>query len=260
MAENPCVITDELLEAFLKCKYKAKLHALGRTGQLSDFEKHQTSQAKAHHAQVRAKLFLLPEAASRPEAPHIQLNVAMLQQCQERLHNVCVRSANLAATIDAIERVDVPSALGCFSYRAIQFVREPDPSISAKLLLAYRSMLLGEIQSMPPSSAIMICGPKLELRKIKLGALMGKVCDLLKELTVQLAGMKEPPLALNSHCAICQFRKECKEEARGRSGGLSIIAPSGTRVPRVNGIFCRKDGQSTKAISETSSQHGACTR
>ena len=36
MPENPCAITDELLEAFLQCKYKARLRALGRTGQPQD--------------------------------------------------------------------------------------------------------------------------------------------------------------------------------------------------------------------------------
>jgi hypothetical protein len=50
MPENPRVITDELLEAFLQCKYKARIRALGRTGQPADFEKHRTSQAQAHRA------------------------------------------------------------------------------------------------------------------------------------------------------------------------------------------------------------------
>ena len=142
MPENPRAITDELLEAFLQCKYKAKLRALGRTGQLADFEKHRTSQAQVHRAHVQAKLFPLPEAALAPrqEAPPALLDAATLKQGQTRLQNVRVQSANLAASIDAIERVDVPSALGCFSYRAIQYVREPNPPVTAKLLLAYRSI------------------------------------------------------------------------------------------------------------------------
>src|SRR5262249_45624828 len=117
------------------------------------------------------------------------------------------------ARIDAIERVDVPSALGCFSYRAIQYVREPNPPVSARLLLAYRSILLGEIQGTLPSAGVMICGPKLEPRQVKLDALEGKVRELLKELGAQLEGTKEAPLALNSHCAICEFRSGCWEEA-----------------------------------------------
>src|SRR5438876_1770940 len=182
MPESPRVITDELLEAFLQCKYKARLRALGRTGQPADFEKHRTSQAQAHRAQVQAKLFPLPEAAPRPEAPPALLDAATLKQGQTRLQNVRVQSANLAARIDAIERVDVPSALGCFSYRAIQYVREPNPPGSARLLLAYRSILLGEIQGTLPSSGVMICGPNLEPRQVKLDALEGKVRELLKEL------------------------------------------------------------------------------
>jgi predicted RecB family nuclease len=212
MPENPRIISDELLEAFLQCKYKARLRALGRTGQPTDFEKHRTCQAQAHRVQVQAKLFPLPEAAPRPEAPPALLDAAMLKQGQTRLQNVRVQSANLVARIDAIERVDVPSALGCFSYRAIQYVREPNPPVSARLLLAYRSILLGGIQGTLPSSGVMICGPNLEPRQVKLDALEGKVRELLKELAAQLEGTKEAPLVLNSHCAICEFGSACREE------------------------------------------------
>ena len=38
MPENLRVITDELLEVFLQCKYKARLRALGRTGLLRAVE------------------------------------------------------------------------------------------------------------------------------------------------------------------------------------------------------------------------------
>jgi predicted RecB family nuclease len=213
MPENPCVITDELLEAFLQCKYKARLRALGRTGQPADFEKHRTSQAQAHRAQVQAKLFPLPKAAPGPESPPALLDAETLKQGQARLQDVRVQSANLAASIDAVELIDVPSALGCFSYRAIQYVREPNPPVSAKLLLAYRSILLGEVQGMVPSSGVMICGPDLEPRQVKLDALEGKVRVLLKELAAQIEGMREAPLVLNSHCAICEFRSGCREEA-----------------------------------------------
>jgi predicted RecB family nuclease len=213
MADNPRVITDELLEAFLQCKYKAILRALGRAGQPTDFEKHRTSQAQAHRAQVQAKLFPLPEAVPRPEASPALLDTATLKQGQTRLQHVRVQAANLAASIDAIERVDVPSALGCFSYRAIQYVREPNPPVSARLLLAYRSILLGEIQGALPSSGVMICGPNLEARQVKLDELEGKMRESLKELAAQLEGTKEPPLVLNSHCAICEFRSGCREEA-----------------------------------------------
>src|ERR1700726_681218 len=104
MPANPRVITDELLKAFLQCKYKARLRALGRTGQPADFEKLRTSQSQAHRAQVQAKLFPLPEAAAapRPEASPALLDPATLKQGETRLQNVRVQSANLAANIDAI--------------------------------------------------------------------------------------------------------------------------------------------------------------
>ena len=213
MPENPRVITDDLLEAFLQCKYKARLRALGRTGQTAEFEKHRTGQAQAHRAQVQAELFPLFKAAPRPEAPTALLDAATLKQGKTRLQNVRLQSANLAASIDAVELVDLPSDLGCFSYRAIQYVREPNPPVSAKLLLAFRSILLGKVQGMVPSSGIMICGPNLEPRQVKLDALEGKVRELLQELAAQIEGTREAPLVLNSHCAICEFKSGCREEA-----------------------------------------------
>ena len=87
--------TDELLEAFLQCKYKARLRAVGRTGQPADFEKHRTSQAQAHRAQVQAKLFPLPEAAPRPEALPALRDATALKQGQTRLQNVHVQSEHM---------------------------------------------------------------------------------------------------------------------------------------------------------------------
>src|SRR5262249_31835125 len=159
-------------------------------------EKHRASQALAHRTQAQAKLFPLPEAAPTP------LDVAALKQGQEQLQNVRVQAANLAARIDAIERVDVASSLRDFSYRPIQHVREANPPVISRLLLAYRSILLGEIQSTLPSSGTMVCGPNLERRQVKLDALQGKVREVLKELAAHMDGTKEAPLVLNSHCAV----------------------------------------------------------
>jgi predicted RecB family nuclease len=163
-------------------------------------------------------LFLLPEAAvaPRPEPPFALLDAATLKQGQTRLQNVLVQSANLAASIDAIERVDVPSALGCFSYRVIQYIREPNPPKTAKLLLAYRSIVLSEVQGTLPSTGVLICGPNIEPRQVKLGALETKVRELLKELAAPLDGTREAPLVLNSHCAICEFRSGCRGGRRRR--------------------------------------------
>src|SRR5262249_40064641 len=148
---NSRVITDELLEAFLQCKYKASLRALGRTGQSADFEKHRTSQAQAHCAQVQAKLFPLPEAAPRPEALPVLLDAVTLKQGQTRLQDARAKTENLGAGIAAFGRFGVPSAVVFFPTRATQYVGDPTPPVSARLLLAYRSILLGEIQGTLPS-------------------------------------------------------------------------------------------------------------
>jgi hypothetical protein len=59
MYENRRVITYGLLEAFLQCN-KARLRALDRTGEPTDFENHRTSQTRAHCAQAQTKLFPPP--------------------------------------------------------------------------------------------------------------------------------------------------------------------------------------------------------
>src|SRR2546430_3342342 len=100
-----------------------------------------------------------------------------------------------------------------FTPGGVRKLGEPKPPVSARLLLAYRSILLGEIQGTLPSSGVLICGPNLEPRQVKLDALEGKVRELLKELAAQLEGTREAPLVLNSHCAICEFRSGCREEA-----------------------------------------------
>src|SRR3954469_9161090 len=105
MQENSRVITDELLEAFLQCKYKARLRALGRTGQPADFEKNRTSQAPSHRAQGQAKLFPPPRAAPGPEAPPALLDAATL-----RVSNTTdgARDPTLTLTLSRRERGPIP--------------------------------------------------------------------------------------------------------------------------------------------------------
>jgi len=60
-----------------------------------------------HHLGVA--LGLDDHRVTAPEAPPALLDAATLKQGQTRLQNVRVQSAHLAASIDAIERVDVPA-------------------------------------------------------------------------------------------------------------------------------------------------------
>jgi predicted RecB family nuclease len=229
MPESHRVITDQLLEAFLECKYKAKLRLLGRAGQLSDFEKHRTSQTQSHRMQAQAMLFpLLEDAPEPPPASPVTLDIPTLKLGKVRLPNVRLKVVNLAAKIDAIERVELASALGSFSYRPVQYSREVTPPVIARLLLAYRSILVGELQGAAPPYGVMLCGPSFDRRLFKLDALQGRVRELLRELAAQVEGGKETPLVLNSHCTVCEFRAACKEEAL-KADDLSLLGGIGRR-------------------------------
>jgi predicted RecB family nuclease len=92
---------------------------------------------------------------------------------------------DLQASIDAIVRIDGESPLSNFSYLPVQYCREAKIPRAAKLLLAFRSMVLGKIQGSLPSYGIIVHGPDFTEEKLKLQSLQDRATRLLEELRAQ---------------------------------------------------------------------------
>ena len=220
MAMARRLITDRLLEAFLQCKFKSRLRIQDRAGRISEFESHQIAQDKACRLLADQRLLALhpgTHAVTAPLADAATLNVG-----KPLVLALTATGESLQAHIDAIERINKPSLLGDFSYQPIQYCREDTISRTARLLLAFRSIVLGEIQGVLPSYGLIIHGPDFTRRRLKLDSLQRKIRHLLVEIDSQMTTPGDTSLMLNAHFAICEFQGNCKDEAI-RLDSLSLL-------------------------------------
>jgi predicted RecB family nuclease len=112
-----------------------------------------------------------------------------------------------------------------------------------KLNLMFVGHVLAKIQGEPPKIG-QIVNMKGESRKFKLEGSYKVITPLLEPLQDWLneSSPEEPPVILNKHCSICQFREECKEKAI-QEDNLSLldkVTPKIIRQYEKKGIFTVK--------------------
>jgi len=112
-----------------------------------------------------------------------------------------------------------------------------------KLHLMFVGYVLAKIQGNPPDVG-QIVNMKSKSRKLKLEESDKVVTPLLEALHDWLneSSSEEPPVILNKHCPICQFREQCKEKAieEDNLSLLDKVTPKIIRQYEKKGIFTVK--------------------
>src|SRR5262249_40353093 len=146
----------------------------------------------------------------------------------------------LSVRFDALKRADGASKVGDHHYLPVLHVHGDKVGKRQKLLLATLGLLLDGVQGLRPSVGLVARGAEGRLGKVKLDAKLYRqaeqVLDELKRLQV---GGESPKLALNKHCQVCEFRKQCHEEAV-KADDISLLSGVGEKeLRRYNrkGIF-----------------------
>jgi predicted RecB family nuclease len=238
MADIPQRHIDEpFFEAFLHCKYKSRLQLEQTRGEPSGVEVHRRELDAAYVASARSTL--LAGWPGGDLVRHAGVDRQALSRGDPLLVDVTLAVNGRSANPDAIERVEAPSLLGVFSYQPIQFVRGENLTRVDKLLLAYRSIVLGELQGALPYHGVVIHGSNFRRVRLPLPALQAKARRVLQELEKQAASPANTPLVLNQHCPVCEFRAHCRGEAI-KTDNLSLLAGMTAREIRAQnqkGIF-----------------------
>jgi predicted RecB family nuclease len=177
------LITDALFEAFLHCKYKSYLRLKGIPGHITEFELHRGILATAYADAAQSKL--LGCALSEDIPRSVLADHQTLLAGTRLILDAKLTMDDLQASIDAIVRIDGESPLGNFSYLPVQYCREVKIPRVARLLLAFRSMVLGKIQGSLPSHGVIVHGPDFAEEKLKLHSLQDRATRLLEELRAQ---------------------------------------------------------------------------
>ncbi|MEW6419623.1 MAG: TM0106 family RecB-like putative nuclease [Nitrospirota bacterium] len=108
-----------------------------------------------------------------------------------------------------------------------------------KLLLAFCGAALSYEQKAQPISGRIIFGDRFTSTKVQLASLIKAVGKIEKEIAKMVDTQTAPPLRLNNHCEMCEFRESCYAAAKEKDN-LSLLKDlSGKEIDTLNkrGIF-----------------------
>jgi predicted RecB family nuclease len=137
-------ITQEILESYLKCKYKAYLKLAGEKGEKSEYELQLVNFRENVIRTATDKL------VARYQINSVLRNIiatdTVLKQNMPLLLNVTVHVREFFICLNALIKTAGSSGLGEFYYIPVLFHETERPTQEQKSLLQLHSFILGELQ------------------------------------------------------------------------------------------------------------------
>jgi predicted RecB family nuclease len=206
------VLSDGLLEDYLRCHSKSYLRVQGRLGQATA-DSNLCAKLDASH---RANAFHWLTAQFSAAGVR-SLNGSRLEHLDTG--DVLILDAvggaeGLETHFHGLQRVPSEANLGVYYYQPIRAHRNLQPNSIVRLLLAFDALILGHLQGLSPEYGILICGPAFKRIRVHLSDCRESLAEVLTRLRLQVASFEAPPLALNQHCNLCEFKQLCRAKAQ----------------------------------------------
>jgi predicted RecB family nuclease len=219
-------ITRDVLESYLKCRYKGHLKLAGERGVPTNYEL--LMRETREQVRQRATDLLLARHKEGKVLRGLSVTPALLSQGASVILDATVEGQGLSICFDAIRRIDGRSSLGDFHYAPVLFHEAVRPGREQRTLLATLGLILASVQGREPGWGILIHGQGCEIRRIKLGSAVEHARRTLKEIGAGQATGSAPRLMLNPHCQVCEFRQRCQAEAMAKDD-LSLLRGMGEK-------------------------------
>jgi predicted RecB family nuclease len=155
------------------------------------------------------------------------------------LLDATVETKEFGLRFDALQRVAGSSRLGNFHYVPMLFHEAESPARKPRALLELLGLVLEIVQGGQPSWGVLVHGQACEVARLRLRPNAEQVRRVMEEIQTIQGAETPPPLTLNSHCQICEFRHRCHTEATAKDD-LSLlqgIVEKEIRKYRRRGIF-----------------------
>ena len=203
-------ITGDLFEAHLKCPLKCWFKARGETGTGNIYFEWVEKRAMAHRAKGIERLFATTSETQRAISPQKEA----LKTAKWRLAaDASVSAGNAESRLHAVERIPSESRGKPVRFIPVRFVFANKPAKDDKLLLGFDALALSKSLGRKISLGKIVHGNDFSTANVKTPALIAAAQRKVEEITAMLAGAAPPDLALNRHCAECEFQKRCCEKA-----------------------------------------------
>jgi predicted RecB family nuclease len=214
------MITREVLESHLHCRYKGHLKLGGHQGEPTDYER--LRREARERVRLAATDLLLRRNRGGEVLRGASLTPEVLRRGVPLLLDATLEGEGLSVRFDALLRVPGPSPCGDFHYLPVLFHEAERPTKELRALLQLLGLLLGTVQGAEPAAGVLVHGRGCEVRRLKLRPKDGRARRLLEELRARQGGGGTPRLLLNAHCQVCEFRRRCHAEATAKDD-LSLL-------------------------------------
>jgi predicted RecB family nuclease len=227
-------ITEEIVDAVLKCEMKAHLKLNSPPHISSEISHWERSLRESYRKECNKRLRSMFQW--HPGSPDLQ----SLRNCDHELildYRVALPEIN--ARIDALVlRRRASTRMGC-PYIPIRFVPSERVSMFEKLLLAFDAIAVSKVFGKMPRLGRIIHGRDYRAAAVPLLGLIRKVTNVLRVLSEQQAENASPPLALNKYCSECEFHSRCREIAVAKDdlSLLATLSPKQRKKQKDKGIF-----------------------
>jgi predicted RecB family nuclease len=230
-------ITRDVLDCYLKCRYKAHLKLARQEGSPSDYELLTKESKERVRIAATAKLLgqhkesevLLGSVATR----------AILKRGVSLLLDVTLEDETFSIRCDALRRATGQSLLGTFHYVPVLFHEAERPTPESRALLEFLGPILGTLQGRQPDWGVLIHGRNCEVKRLRLRPTAPQSRRAIEDAKELQRSNNAPQMVLNSHCQVCEFRQACRAKATAKDD-LSLLRAMGEKEIRKyarRGIF-----------------------
>jgi predicted RecB family nuclease len=223
----PSMITDGVLDALQYCRLKAYFRLHGEQGPQSGYEKLLIEQRSNRQRKTIEKI--RRGYCETEMATDVNLSVADLRKGAAFILGARQEDDRYAVHVDALRKIDGPSALGDFRYEPVLFCAASRVHALDRQRLATRAILLARIQGTLPSGGTAYRGRDSAKTSIRFGSALTAAETLLRDAERLQRAEAPPKLLLNDHCRICAFRERCREQAI-REDNLSLLRGIGEKT------------------------------
>ena len=213
-------VTDATFAAFLHCETKAFLFNEGAPG-TPDVNSWELRRARAFKASatdwLRSTVSDNEYFVGMPPARILE------QGLYQIILDPLMETSEVRSQPDALWLM--PSGLegSGVLYSPVRFIRHEKLSTIDKMMLAFDAIAIACVTGRMPRSGKLIHGSQFATVTVPLAKLLESTQLCLTKVLSQQANGTPPPLILNKHCPVCEFRSRCREVALEKDD-LSLLA------------------------------------
>ncbi len=232
------LITREVLESSLNCKYKGSLKLDGQTGTQAGGDDPLIPAAESGF-RLRAISRLASGYAEQEIRRGVSATTALLGQGLPLILDATVEGSTVSLRLDGLKKEAGPSLLGDFHYVPVLTHEGERIGKAQRRLIEVLALAVGELQGRVPSMGVVVHGDACRVVRVRFKEGLEHARRLVEEIGSWSASGSGPKPVLNDHCRACEFRQRCLDRATAEDDLSLLRGMSEKEIGRLRkrGIF-----------------------